>query len=114
MCKKNIHTKFRLVTRNGFSYCTYCTKFREFELFSQSYVAGSLYCAYSLRGQRGEASATESTVVGSPESRSSVAEDLDERILGRARAMIEGDDSDLALEVGDHGERANLTMEFHW
>ncbi|EEQ99949.1 conserved hypothetical protein, partial [Perkinsus marinus ATCC 50983] len=31
--------------------------------------------------------------------RSSVAEDLDERILARARAMIEGDDSDLALEM---------------
>ncbi|KAF4735109.1 hypothetical protein FOZ62_031453, partial [Perkinsus olseni] len=53
------------------------------------------------RRQLEDASVTESTVAGSPESRASLAEDLDERILARARAMIEGDDRDLTVAIKD-------------
>ncbi|KAF4729302.1 hypothetical protein FOZ62_030632, partial [Perkinsus olseni] len=53
------------------------------------------------RRQLEDASVTESTVAGSPESRASLAEDLDERILARARAMIAGDDRDLTVAIKD-------------
>ncbi|KAF4736649.1 hypothetical protein FOZ63_025963, partial [Perkinsus olseni] len=53
------------------------------------------------RRQLEDASVSESTVAGSPESRASLAEDLDERILARARAMIEGDDRDLTVAIKD-------------